>query len=194
MPIFSFRQNSTTRFDAIIRPHLEPMYRFAFRLTGNQADAEDLVQDVVIKLFPKLDELARVEQLRPWLNRVLYRQFVDGVRRQHRRGTRTFSELDEQASSLWPDSIADANPGPQDQVGNGRLGSALDRAMAELSPDQRTLVLLHDVDGWRQEDIAAVLDVPIGTIKSRLHRTRAALREKLTALREPDAPLPRVSE
>ena len=60
-----------------MQPHLEAMYRFAYRLAGQQQDAEDLVQDVVLKLYPRLSELESVEQLRPWLNRVLYRHFID---------------------------------------------------------------------------------------------------------------------
>ena len=124
-----------------MQPHLEAMYRFAYRLAGQQQDAEDLVQDVVLKLYPRLSELESVEQLRPWLNRVLYRHFIDQVRRKGRRADRPVSDVAE--------------------------------------PEQRNLMLLHDVDGWSQEDIAQVLEIPVGTVKSRVHRCRAALREKL---------------
>jgi len=62
---------------------------------------------------------------------------------------------------------------------SARLGAALDQALSSLSPDQRTLMLLYDVDGWSQEDVAIVLDVPLGTVKSRIHRCRATLRKKL---------------
>ncbi|AOY90272.1 RNA polymerase subunit sigma-24 [Marinobacter salinus] len=162
------------------------MYRFAYRLAGQQQDAEDLVQDVVVKLYPRLDELEAVDRLRPWLNRVLYRQFIDQVRRKGRQGDRPLSELVAPDSHAdWLDSLESDNAGPEIQLEQARLRPALDRVLATLAPDQRALLLLHDVDGWRQEDIAAVLDIPLGTVKSRLHRCRAGLRKKLQRELEP---------
>ncbi len=156
------------------------MYRFAYRLSGQQQDAEDLVQDVVVKLYPRLDELESVEQLRPWLNRVLYRHFVDQVRRRGRRGEVTVSDLVEDGRQVdYLDSQASESPEFAEQISTERLGPVLDAVLKTLSPDQRTLMLLHDVDGWSQEDIAQVLAVPVGTVKSRVHRCRANLRKKL---------------
>jgi len=71
-------------FEDLLRPQVEYLYRLAWRFTGSVADAEDLVQDVLIKLFPRTQELLEIEKLRPWLARVLYNQFVDSVRRQAR--------------------------------------------------------------------------------------------------------------
>lgn len=186
LALIPFRLSKTRRFEALVQPHLEAMYRFAFRLAGQQQDAEDLVQDVVVKLYPRLDELEDVEQLRPWLNRVLYRHFIDQVRRKGRQGDRPLSELMDGARQAdWLDSLESDDLGPDILVSQARLGPALDRVLATLAPDQRTLVLLHDVDGWRQEDIAEVLDIPLGTVKSRLHRCRAMLRKKLQRELEP---------
>lgn len=179
----------------LVQPHLDAMYRFAFRLAGQQQDAEDLVQDVVIKLYPRLEELETVEQLRPWLNRVLYRQFVDQVRRKNRRGDRPLTELvGTESQADWLDSLESDGMGPDMHLERGRLRPVLDRVLATLTPDQRTLLLLHDVDGWRQDDIAEVLEIPVGTVKSRLHRCRAALRRKLQHELEPNAPADRVGE
>jgi len=155
------------------------MYRFAFRLTGQQQDAEDLVQDVVVKLYTRLGELEDVEQLRPWLNRVLYRQFIDSVRRKGRRADIALSEIKQDGETNLMDNFPAGLPDITDQLDSARLGAALDQALSSLSPDQRTLMLLYDVDGWSQEDVAIVLDVPLGTVKSRIHRCRATLRKKL---------------
>jgi len=169
------------------------MYRFAFRLAGQQQDAEDLVQDVVVKLYPRLDELESVDQLRPWLNRVLYRHFIDQLRRKGRQGHRPMSELVEADSQAdWLDSLDAEDTGPMALLELERLGPELDRVIATLEPDQRTLLLLHDVDGWRQDEIAEILDIPLGTVKSRLHRVRAALRKKLLQQLEPTASAGRV--
>ncbi|MBW4935591.1 RNA polymerase sigma factor [Marinobacter sp. F4206] len=186
MALIPFRLSKTRRFEALVQPHLEVMYRFAYRLAGQQQDAEDLVQDVVVKLYPRLDELESVDQLRPWLNRVLYRQFIDQVRRKGRQGDRPLSELmDGDSHADWMDSLESDDEGPDALLELERLGPVLDRVLTTLAPDQRTLVLLHDVDGWRQEDIAEVLDIPLGTVKSRLHRCRAMLRKKLQRELEP---------
>lgn len=195
MAIFPFRPSKSRRFEVLVQPHLDAMYRFAYRLAGQQQDAEDLVQDVVVKLYLKLDELERVDQLRPWLNRVLYRQFIDQVRRKNRQGDRPLTELvGTESQADWLDSLESDGVGPDLHLEQSRVGPALDRVMRTLTPDQRTLLLLHDVDGWRQEDIAQVLDIPLGTVKSRLHRCRAALRKKLQRELEPTEPAGRVGE
>jgi len=195
LAIFPFKPSKARRFEILVQPHLEAMYRFAFRLAGQQQDAEDLVQDVVAKLYPRLDELESVEQLRPWLNRVLYRQFIDQVRRRNRQGDRSLTELiGAEGQADWLDSLESDHVGPDLQLEQARLGPVLDRVLATLTPDQRTLLLLHDVDGWRQEHLAEVLDIPVGTVKSRLHRCRAALRKKLQRELEPVEPVGRVGE
>ncbi|WP_417568431.1 RNA polymerase sigma factor [Marinobacter sp.] len=195
MAIFPFKPSKARRFEVLVQPHLEAMYRFAFRLAGQQQDAEDLVQDVVIKLYPRLHELEAVEQLRPWLNRVLYRQFIDQIRRKNRQMDRPLTELVGPESQVdWLDSLESDSVGPDLQLERARLGPVLDRVLATLTPDQRTLLLLHDVDGWPQEHLADVLDIPLGTVKSRLHRCRAALRKKLQRELEPIEPVDRVRE
>lgn len=187
MAILSFRPSAQKRFQCLVQPHLTALHSFAYRLTGSLQDAEDLVQDVVVKLYPRLDELESVDQLRPWLNRVLYRQFIDSVRKKGRQADRPVSELMEADSqSDWLDSQMSDDQSPELELNKERLGPMLDRALEQMSPDQRTLLLLHDVDGWRQEDVAEVLGVPIGTVKSRLHRSRAALRKHLQLAMEPD--------
>jgi len=174
------RAAKPARFEQLVQPHLEAMYRFAFRLSGQQHDAEDLVQDVVVKLYPRLEELEGIEQLRPWLNRVLYRHFIDQVRRKGRRADRPVSDVvepDQQASFL--DSYASDVPELAEQISAERLKPVMDSVIQELSPELRTLMLLHDVDGWSQEEIACVLEIPVGTVKSRVHRCRASLKKKL---------------
>lgn len=195
MALFPFRPSRSKRFEKLLQPHLQALYRFAFRLTGQQQDAEDLVQDVVLKLYPRLDELEVIEQLRPWLNRVLYRHFIDDVRRKGRQTVRPLSEVVEsEHQSSFIDSFASEDIGPEAHLEARRVGPALDKVLAALDPDQRTLIMLHDVDGWRQEDIAEILDIPVGTVKSRLHRCRAALRTKLRKELEPFSGIRRVEE
>jgi len=186
LALLSFRQSKSKRFDRLVQPHLKTMFTFAYRLTGREHDAEDLVQDVVVKLYPRLDELESVDHLRPWLHRVLYRHFVDTIRKRpagREINTSALDLHDEQTPFL--ETRVGSEPDPLANVEGDIRSQTLKRLLGELHPDQRTLLLLHDADGWRQEDIAEVLDVPIGTIKSRLHRTRALLRTKLQEELEP---------
>lgn len=187
LAILPFRPSPQKRFRKLVQPHLGSLYAFAWRLTGNREDAEDLVQDVVAKLYPRIADLESVDQLRPWLNRVLYRQFVDSLRRRGRQADRPFSDFaDMDSPSDWMDSLESDDGPPEWAVDRERIGPLLDKAMAQLSPDQRTLLLLHDVDGWRQDDLANVLGIAVGTVKSRLHRSRAMLKKYLQQMMEPD--------
>ena len=170
--------NQRVSFDALIKPHLDRLYRLSFRLAGNKAEAEDLFQDVLTKIFPRLDELIDVEEPGSWLCRVMYNQFIDDRRRYARQRLVAVSE-----SSL-PGKSLEELPGQLDPVVDAeRLDNImrLDRALSELSDEHRLVVLLHDSEGYKLSEIQEVTGTPIGTLKSRLHRARARLREILAA-------------
>lgn len=186
LALLSFRQSKSKRFESLVSPHLRALHGFAYRLTGSQHDAEDLVQDVITKLVPKVDELERVDELRPWLHRVTYRQFVDNIRKRpigRETSASTLDRADQQTPFL--DTLPGAAPDPVTHTEDGQQAAVLRRLIGELKPDQRTLLLMHDSEGWRLEEISEVLDIPLGTVKSRLHRVRALLRTKLQEEMEP---------
>lgn len=179
-------RSQAKEFDRLVKPHLRMLYRFACRLTGNPDDAEDLVQDVMLKLYPKTQELKEVEDLRPWLNRVLYRRFVDWSRREKRRHEQAFADLgSDEDHNAFLDRFSGEGLGPLADMENDRARTMIYAALDELAPDQRALIIMYDVEGWLQDDIAEVLDVAPGTIKSRLSRCRARLREIMLAKMEP---------
>lgn len=160
------------QFELLLKPHLKQLYRLGYRLTGNREDAEDLVQDVLLKLFPKLDEMKTIERLSPWLSRVLYRQFVDKYRQQQRQPLNLVDDDIEQDQLAEQDTIS----GPEELTNSGLTLGLLDQAIARLNEDQRQLVLLHDVEGYSLPELQEMLDVPLGTLKSRLNRARGQLR------------------
>jgi RNA polymerase sigma factor (sigma-70 family) len=179
----SFLSPSARRFDTLVRPHLPSLYAFAFRLHGNPDDAEDLVQEVLAKLYARASELAGIRDLRPWLQRVLYNQFVDGARRQRSRP--------EAAAPEHADyEIEDPTGDPGWHAEGAELSEQIDRALARLDHDQRALVVLHFMEGHTLEELTRVFDAPLGTLKSRLHRARAKLKHLLEM--EPFAPGTRV--
>ncbi len=177
----SASDTSQVEFEQLLRPHLRRLYRLAYRLTSSATDAEDLVQDVLIKIYDRRDELTSIRALEPWLGRVLYNQFVDNARRYVRQRLRTVSLDTPESASAGVEAIASHEPGPDEITSDGFDISKLESALAQLSVDHRTVVLMHDSEGYKLEEIQTITGVPIGTLKSRLHRARARLREILTA-------------
>jgi len=165
-------------FEHLVRPHFDRLFRLAWRLAGSKADAEDLFQELLIKAFGKLDELVNIDQPGPWLCRVMYNLYVDDRRRFARQRIHTVEE-----GHLPGDGLAGL-PGPDDPVYNNQRIEQLqrlDKALAQLSDEHRLVVLLHDTEGYKLAEIQDLTGVPMGTVKSRLHRARARLRDILTA-------------
>lgn len=170
-------QNRSVTFERLLKPHLDRLYRFAYRLTGSKADAEDLFQDVLVKLFCKLDDLVEIEEPGSWVSRVLYNHFIDNRRRFARQRLVSVDE-----GQLPPGGVA-AMPGPDNPERNSeRLDDIkrLEAALNELSEEHRIVVLLHDSEGYKLKEIQEITGDPIGTLKSRLHRARARLRQMLS--------------
>ena len=164
-------RDATSSFENFIRPHFDALYRRAYRLTLNAADAEDLVQDVCVRAYPHLAEIQALENPRAWLMRVLYRLFVDLARHRKRSPFRPMSTTEEGAS----DTVACEEPGPEAQtdsaIGEGRL----ERAWQRLEKVQQALLALHDIEGYTLAELQEMTGLPQGTLKSRLSRARVKL-------------------
>lgn len=165
-------------FESLLQPHLERLHRFAFRLTASKPEAEDLFQDVLVKVFPRLAELVDIDERGSWLCRVMYNHFIDNRRRFARQRLHSVSEAE------LPGRGLDSLPGKLDPARDAeRLDNItrLDRALSALSEDHRLVVLMHDSEGYKLLEIQDITGTPVGTLKSRLHRARARLREILAA-------------
>ena len=160
-----------------MQPHFERLYRLAFRLTGRKAEAEDLFQELLIKAFGKLDDLVTIDEPGAWLSRVMYNLFIDEQRRFARQRMHTVEEGFLPGDGL--EALAGTDNPERDQRRLEKIRQ-LDAALARLSDEHRIVVLLHDTEGYKLEEIHNLIDVPVGTVKSRLHRARARLREILT--------------
>lgn len=189
--ILSFWSQSAGKsdFEQRLAPHIESLFRLACRLTNNPQDAEDLLQEVLVKLYPKRDELAEIEQVRPWASRVLYRMFVDKWRRK-RLEPMNESELGEEQSL----DTEDVNLSPEDYLQMRTEIGDVQAALDKLSEDHRTLIVMHDVEGYTLVELEDILEVPLGTLKSRVHRARARLKKLLLQCpgREPNSTPDRV--
>jgi RNA polymerase sigma factor (sigma-70 family) len=165
-------------WEQVVQEHSPRVYRLAYRLTGNRHDAEDLTQEVFVRVFRSLSSYTP-GTFEGWLHRITTNLFLDQVRRKQRI---RFDALPDDAS----DRLAGTEPGPERAWEHNNLDHDVQAALDTLPPEFRAAVVLCDIEGLSYEEIAATLDVKLGTVRSRIHRGRAALRQAL-AHRRPDA-------
>lgn len=160
------QQGDQAAYGAVVRQHQDRIYRHLLHLTGSREDALELAQEVFIKAWEALPQWRPDAQFHTWLYRIASNLALDVLRR---RKVVQFVPLEDD----W-DAPSHA-PGPEAQLDARQRLRALDAAMARLNPQQREVVLLREVEGLSYDEIAVVLDVDEGTVKSRLARARAAL-------------------
>jgi len=164
------------RFASLVQPHFAALYRAAMRLTRRRADAEDLVQEVCLRAYSRLDDLGAVTSSRAWLMRSLYHLFIDATRRKRRRAD----------VPLLSDDLAAAphseDPGPERAAEARRMHERLAAVWDRLDPEQRALLSLH-AEGHDIEELAAIFAVNRNALSARLHRARQRL-AKLLAVDE----------
>lgn len=180
-----FKASREKLFSTQIQPHLQNLYRQAYRLSGNQEDAEDLVQDLLIRLYQKEINLNDIEKPASWLVRTLYHQFIDQLRKKNRLPI----DSKESESHEILDSLYDDTEAPHTLIETNAINQSLRNAINTLNPDQQALITLHDVEGYTLVELSDILKTPVGTLKSRLHRARHSLREILSQDQHPREPL-----
>ena len=158
-------------WDEVVRTHGARVYRLAYRLTGNPHDAEDLTQEVFVRVFRSLSSYTP-GTFEGWLHRITTNLFLDSVRRRSRV---RFEGLVDDAADRLPSS----EPGPAQVYDDTHLDADVQAALDQLPPDFRAAVVLCDLEGLSYEEIAATLDIKLGTVRSRISRGRAQLRASL---------------
>nr|WP_294693231.1 RNA polymerase sigma factor SigE [uncultured Friedmanniella sp.] len=158
-------------WEEVVSNHSAQVYRLAYRLTGNPSDAEDLTQDVFVRVFRSLHRF-QPGTFEGWLHRITTNLFLDGARRRQKiRFDRMVEGSAERLPSTWPT--------PSEQLADADLDHDVAAALAALSPEFRAAVVLCDIEGLTYEEISDVLGIKIGTVRSRIHRARAQLRTAL---------------
>jgi RNA polymerase sigma-70 factor (ECF subfamily) len=158
-------------WDEVVRTHSARVYRLAYRLTGDRHDAEDLTQEVFVRVFRSLSSYTP-GTFEGWLHRITTNLFLDSVRR---KAKIRFEGLAEDAA----DRLAGREPTPAQAYFDNHLDADIERALAGLAPEFRAAVVLCDIEGLSYEEIAATLGVKLGTVRSRIHRGRSQLRAAL---------------
>ncbi len=169
---FTSRRSGSHRFERLMRPHFDALYGAAWRIAGSASNVEDLVQEVCLKAYLKLDELELIEYQRAWLLRVLYNVFIDLQRKNQRSPLALAQGSPEDEGS---EVVAGDQFRPDKQVDRMMQIDNVLGAMKLLDKEQCSLLILHDVDGYDLKELQSLTGLPLGTLKSKLHRTRAKL-------------------
>ena len=164
------RPEERPTWESVARDHGRFLYQVAYRLTGNDDDAQDLVQEVLLRVRRGLPTY-QPGSMEGWLSRITTNAFLDDIRRRRRRPAEMLP--------AEPDLVLPSSPPPDEELARRQLPEDIQQALTTLPEDFRAAVVLCDVVGLSYEDISETLDVPIGTVRSRIHRGRMALRKAL---------------
>jgi RNA polymerase sigma factor (sigma-70 family) len=166
-------------FDKEFMPQINAMYNFAYRLTLERDDAKDLLQDTYLKAYRFIDSFQQGTNAKAWLFRILKNSFINDYRKKSKEPSKvdyqeveTYYNSEEVDRQITPDLRVES-------LGN-MIGDEISNALNALDVDFRTVIILCDLEGFKYEEMAKILDIPIGTVRSRLHRARNLLKEKLS--------------
>jgi RNA polymerase sigma-70 factor (ECF subfamily) len=166
-------------FEAELLPQIDALYNFAFHLCYNEDDANDLVQETYLKAYRFIDKYIQGTNAKAWLFKILKNAFINQYRKKSKRPTK----VDYEEIATYHDN-EDASYVDffdlREEIFQGMMGDEVTNAINSLPLDFRTVILLCDIEGFTYEEIAKIVNIPIGTVRSRLHRARNMLKEQLT--------------
>lgn len=165
-------------FDKEFLPNIDAMYNFAYRLTFDEDDAKDLVQDTYMKAYRFINSFQRGTNAKAWLYRILKNSFINDFRKKSKEP----SKVDyQEVENFYNSDDVDTNKTVDLRIDSLKdmMGDEVSNALNALAVDFRTVIILCDLEGFTYEEMAKILDIPIGTVRSRLHRARNLLKEKL---------------
>jgi RNA polymerase sigma-70 factor (ECF subfamily) len=165
-------------FNKEFMPHIDAMYNFAFRLTLDEDDAKDLVQETFMKAYRFINSFETGTNAKAWLFRILKNSFINNYRKKSKQPSKV--DYQEVESYYNSDSVNEnITTDLRVETVQHLIGDEITNALNSLDVDFRTVIILCDLEGFTYEEMAKILDIPIGTVRSRLHRARNLLKEKL---------------
>ncbi len=176
------RERDEKAFRELVTEHRDKVFNLTYRMLGNRAEAEDVAQEVFISVFKTIDTFREESKFSTWLYRVTVNHCKNRIKYLSRRHDRDQDELDDASEAEVAAAVAAPPPSPRPdrQLEGAQTERMLQEAIAELDEEHRVLVVLRDVEDLSIEEIMEITGLPDGTIKSRLHRARMALRKKIT--------------
>lgn len=189
--VYQLDSHEQARFNDLMGETYRKVYNMAYRLAGNRSDAEDLTQEAFYRAYRSFADYEGDRPFENWIFRIVTRLFLDLLRNRRRRvkavsyDTPLHNANGEE--NLYFD-MADDAPNPEQEMMREHFSEDLQRALDSLSPEQRLLIMLADVEGMPYKDIADMLGKPVGTIRSRLHRTHKLIRTRLDQIKRTQDP------
>jgi len=178
------RQGDTLSFESLVGRHATPLYNLALRMLANPDDAQDAVQEAMVKAFTNLKTFAGRSAVSTWLYRITYNVCLDEIKRRGKRGV-PFSALGDEGEGAAAEVLTHPESrGPEQEAMSAELQAAVQRALAQLPEPFRTVLILYEMQGLSYEEIADITGARLGTVKSRLNRARWQLKELLEPFRE----------
>ena len=174
------RERDERAFRELLELHRDRVYNITYRMLGNRAEAEDVAQEVFISVFKTIDQFREESKFSTWLYRVAVNHCKNRIKYLARRHDRDRDELDESNEGRATEASVPVLPRPDRALEGAQLDKILQAAIATLDDEHRVLVVLRDVEDLSIEEICEITGLPDGTVKSRLHRARLALRKKIT--------------
>lgn len=182
MVVMANEKNQKEKYDRIFEeeflPQIDALYTFAYHLTYNEEDANDLVQETYLKAYRFIDKYIEGTNAKAWLFKILKNVFINQYRRRSKQPTKvdyeeiiTYQDEEDTKYSSYMDL--------REEMFQDMMGDEVTNAINALPVDFRVVILLCDVEGFTYEEISKIIDIPIGTVRSRLHRARNMLKEKL---------------
>ena len=167
-------------FESLVHRYQNSVYSIALRMTGNPHEAQDLTQEAFVRAYKSFDSYRRGTSFDKWLYRIVTNLYIDEVRKRKR--TPYTESLDQPINTYDGGTvdreIPDTSASPEEVFDRTHLDGRLQEALESLSPEFRMAVILCDIEGFSYEEIAQIMNTSIGTVRSRIHRGRRALREK----------------
>jgi len=165
-------------FEREALPHMDALYNFALRMTGDGDDANDLVQDTFLKAFRFFDKFEKGTNCKAWLFRIMKNTFINTYRKKTKEPDKVdYEEVENFYENVKPSSTDSAHL--EKEIYDNLLDDEISSAIASLPDDFKTVIILSDIEGFTYDEIADFIDCPVGTVRSRLHRARKMLFAKL---------------
>jgi len=174
-----YTREELAQYEAIVQRYARHVYNIAYRMAGNEADARDLVQEAFLRVYRALRRVEPDAPLERWLYRIVSNLHIDLLRKRPRARVESLDAPVETARGEVSKEIADLESSPEAILEREQLDAAIQRALGTLPQELRLVVVLSDIEGLAYEEIATMLHIPLGTVKSRLHRARQSLQQRL---------------
>lgn len=177
--ILRLQANEDAAYDELVRTYHSSIYQVAYRMLGDAGEASDLVQEIFVKIFRHIGGFKSEASLKTWIFKITFSEILNRLRWWKRRYRSSTVSIDEPSRNGDGYDLADSKPTPEQILQSKEQEDAVQQALWKLSSEHRSIIVLRDIEGFSYSEIADVLGVSIGTVKSRLARARADLKKSL---------------